>query len=150
MKTTASLCGAAALAAMTCGSAFAAAPELGGDLLTETVAAAPAATGPLLGPIHELETEMLVRGWVLCVSAEGAEQLARASAESTASAMTAYDGLKQARACGQFPELRVILRERLFSSAVGAAHDARVFLALVNIADNWASAYLVYGGLPAE
>ena len=123
--------------------AWAAAPDgLDADLM------APAASTPV--QIHELETEMVVHDWVLCISQAVAEELARAREESDEKAKLAYAALSESRACGRFAEMRVILRERLYTSAASSGHDARVFEALVNLSDNWASAFVVYGGLPAE
>jgi hypothetical protein len=96
--------------------------------------------------MFELETEMVVHDWVLCTSQPMAEQLVRAREESVEEARSAYEDLKSARSCGQFSELRVILRERLYSTASGS--DARAFGALVKFSDNWASAFVVYGSLP--
>ena len=109
-------------------------------------AAAPAAARPLL--IHQLDTEMVVHDWVLCISEDFAEQLARARAVSVERANAAYAGLRENRSCGQFAELLLILRKRLYSSPVESGHDARVFAAEIRLADDWASAYVVYGGLP--
>jgi hypothetical protein len=46
--------------------------------------------------------------------------------------------------------LLVILRKRLYTSPVSSGHDARVFAAEVRLSDNWAAAFVVYGGLPDE
>jgi hypothetical protein len=100
--------------------------------------------------IYELDTEMMVHNWVLCVSQAVAEQLVQAREEGAESARSAYESLKQERKCGQFAELRVILQQRLYTSAAESGHDARIFGALVNLADNWASAFVVTGGLPEE
>lgn len=108
-----------------------------------TVAATPA-------KIYELDTEMVVRDWVLCVSASVAEDLVRAREESLEQAWSAYEAFKEARQCGRFAELRVILQEPLYSSAAEASHDARVFGALVNLSDNWASAFVVSGSLSEQ
>jgi hypothetical protein len=122
--------------------AWAAAPE-------EIVAVDPVLDGVSAGPgkIYELETEMVVHNWVLCVSQTLAEDLVRARGEGAEKAVAAYLGFAQAKSCGLFPELRVILRERLSASA-GAGYDARAFGALVNLTGDWATAYVVYGGLP--
>lgn len=109
----------------------------------ETMASAPA-------KIYELDTEMVVHGWVLCASQAVAEDLVRAREEGLDQARSAYETFKKARQCGQFGELRVILREPLYSSAADAGHDARVFGALVNLADTWASAFVVSGSLSEQ
>jgi hypothetical protein len=97
--------------------------------------------------LFELDTEIVVKNWVLCVSAAFAEQLVRAREESVEKAASAYADLQQARTCGRVPELRVILQEPLYASTA-SDHEARAYGALVNLSDAWASAYLVYGGLP--
>jgi len=109
---------------------------------------APAATR--LAPIRDyaLDTEMVVRDWVLCISETVAEQLVHAREKGVDRALSLYAELNAAKSCGQFTELRVILRERLYATAAG--HDARVFGALVDFAGAWGTAYVVYGGLPAR
>ena len=57
-----------------------------------------------------LDTEMVVRNWVLCVSQTVAEQLVRVREQGTGAAQSAYAELREARSCGQFPEMHVILR----------------------------------------
>jgi hypothetical protein len=113
----------------------------------------PSADGAVAAPpasLYELDTEMVVHNWVMCISANVAEQLVRAREEGVEQALSAYKGFKQDRKCGRFAELRVILREPLYKSAGESGHDARVFGALVNLANNWASVFLVTGGLPEE
>jgi hypothetical protein len=137
--------GAAALAAcLVAGSStFGAAPDLSD---AQDVAAPPAVTVR----DYALDTEMVVQNWVLCVSETVAERLVRAREAGIGEARSAYAELNAARSCGQFPELTVILRERLYASSPESGHDARVFSALVNFSGNWASAFVVYGGLPEE
>lgn len=118
-----------------------------GDLDVEPAQTAPHAT---LIIDHALDTEMVVKNWVLCVSQTVAEQLVHAREESPDQARATYAELNQAKSCGQFPELRVILQERLYTSTAESGHDARVFGALVDFAGSWASAYVVYGGLPEQ
>jgi hypothetical protein len=100
--------------------------------------------------IYELDTEMVVHNWVICVSQGVAEQLVQAREVSAEKAVSAYESLKDERKCGQFAELRVILQKPVYASAAESGFDARVFDALVNLADNWASAFVVTGGLPEE
>ena len=125
--------------------AFAAAPDL---LDSEPVVPRATVAAPIAD--YALDTEMVVRNWVLCVSQTVAEQLVQAREESVERARSAYAELNQSKSCGQFPELRVVLRERLYASSAESGHDARVFGALVDFAGNWASAYVVYGGLPEQ
>jgi hypothetical protein len=145
MNTFRHLCCMAGLAALSLSvaSARAAAP----DTLAPD-ATAPAMTGIAPPSAYALETEMTVHNWVLCISQPLAEQLVRAREAGPESARQAYAGLATARSCGQFPELRVILRDPLYASAADAGYDARIFGALVNLSGDWASAYVVSGGLP--
>ena len=121
--------------------AWAAAPDdLAVAPIAPDVVAAPAAIG------YALDTEMVVHNWVLCVSAPVAEKLARARTSSAGEARSIYAELSSARSCGQFPELHVILRERLYESG----DDTRVFGALVNLSGDWASAFVVSGSLSED
>ena len=97
---------------------------------------------------YALDTEMTVHGWILCTARPFAEEIAMA--DGVDAALDAYRRLKEAKSCGMFPELRVILREALFESAPGAVRDTRAFGASVNLGGNWARAFLVDGHLPAE
>jgi hypothetical protein len=140
------LCRAAAIVALcaTATQGWAAAPDLEAP---ESIEPEMIGIAPRLD--YELETEMVVKDWVLCVSLPLAEQLVRAREGGIEQARLAYADLVSSHSCGQFPELRVILRERLYMSAVESGYDARVFGALVNLSGDWASAFVVYGGVPA-
>jgi hypothetical protein len=139
------LCRAAAVAALVSSPAWSAAPDT-----LEPEAALPESSGIVPAINYALETEMVVHNWVLCVSQPLAEQLVRAREVGVENALQAYAGLANSRSCGLFPELRVILRNPLYSSAADAGYDARIFGALVNLSGDWASAYVVSGGLPAK
>ena len=145
MNITLKSCRLAAIAAccVLVSTAWAAAPD---NLSVEPAIANVAAPPGTLD--YALETEMVVHNWVLCVSAPLAEQLARARTSSLEEARSAYADLSHARSCGQFPELRVILRERLYEFTDG--RDTRVFGALVNFSGDWANAFLVSGGILDE
>ncbi|MEX0853184.1 MAG: hypothetical protein WD036_07875 [Bauldia sp.] len=97
-----------------------------------------------------LDTEMLVRGWVLCASQAAADAIVSARAGGIAPALKAYDRLREAKSCGRFAELRVILRRPLYQSGSEIDRDVRVFGASVNLGGNWASGFLIYGGVPVE
>lgn len=129
---------------LTLGGAWAAMP--GGGLELDRSSSAGQAEPPAAYP---LDTEMVVRQWVMCVSQTVAEDLVRAREESVEQAWLTYAKLKDSRSCGQFPELRVILRERTHVSVV-PGHEARIFKALVNLSDTWGSAFVVFGGLPED
>jgi hypothetical protein len=135
---------AAVAAACFSAPAWGAAPETIEAL--ETPALDGLATPPPSAP-YALDTEMVVKNWVLCISQDIAEELVRAREESAEKALSTYAGFQEARSCGQFPELRVILRERLYVSG-SADFDGRVFGGLVNLSGAWASAFIVSGGLP--
>jgi len=139
----ASCAAAIAVVCLTAPLAWAAAPDGLEPDVEEAVTSTPVV-------IYDLETEMVVHNWILCVSQSVAEELVRAREESAEKARLAYAALSESRACGKFAELRVILRERLYASSADAGHDARIFGALVNLSDQWASAFVVYGGLPEE
>jgi hypothetical protein len=142
MNISRTICRASAVAWCVLASAsWAAAPD---DI---AIASAPDPAAQPAGPGYALETEMVVHGWVLCVSASGAEELARARAQGIENARATYASLSDTRACGQFSELRVILRERLYESGVESDHDARAFGALINLSGDWAAAFVVSGGL---
>jgi hypothetical protein len=111
--------------------------------MPQGVSAAPA-------KIYELDTEIVVHNWVLCISQSVAEQLVEAREESVEKAWSAYGALSEARKCGRFAELRVILQEPLYRSAADSGYDARIFGALVSLSDNWASAFVVAGSLPEK
>jgi hypothetical protein len=125
--------------------AFAAAP---GGLDPEPAMTQTTASPPIVD--YSLDTEMVVRNWVLCVSPSVAEQLVHAREEGLERARSTYAELNAAKFCGQFPELRVILQERLYASSADSGHDARVFGALVDFSGSWASAFVVYGGLSEQ
>lgn len=97
---------------------------------------------------YTLDTELVVHNWVLCVSRAFAEDLVHARQIGADAARQTYEGLKGTKSCGQFPELRVILRSPLYSVSIDLQNEARVFEALVNLSGNWASAFVVSGSLP--
>jgi hypothetical protein len=94
-----------------------------------------------------LGTEMVVHDWVLCVSQDSAESIAKARSKGMAEALAAYADLKAAKTCGQFPELHVILRQAVYQSDPQIDHMAGVFAASVNIGGGWPDGFVVYGGL---
>lgn len=134
---------ALALAAAPLGSAHAAAPD--------DTALAPLATRPaLLAPARQLNTEMVVRDWVLCISRSVAEELVHAREAGVETATKVYADLKAAKSCGRFAELKVILQEPLYAASLEGAGEAAAYGALVSISGGWANAFLVTGGIPAE
>jgi hypothetical protein len=107
--------------------------------------------GPRAAPIElDLDTEMVVHDWVLCVSQAFAEEIVKARADGVGPAMATYNRLREAKSCGRFPELRVVLRRSLYQSGSELDYDARIFSASVNLGGNWASGFLIFGGVPPE
>lgn len=104
-------------------------------------------SAPTPARLYELGTEMVVRNWVLCVSRNLAERLAHASEKGIEQAHLAYADLAGDRSCGRFERLLVILRERIYRSPIGTQADTRVYAAEVNLANSWASVFVVYDGL---
>ena len=92
--------------------AFAAAP---GDLDPESAVPQAKVSVPIVD--YSLDTEMVVQNWVLCISSTVAEQLVHAREEGIDRARSTYAELSAAKSCGQFPELRVILQERIYASS---------------------------------
>ena len=133
------LAAAMALACMFPVGAMAATP----DVLDQP---APAATPHA----YQLDTEMVVDNWVLCVSQPFAESIAKAREGSLAAAQKVYADLATAKSCGRFARLDVKLRQPLYQSAPGLGHDSRVFSALVNLGGAWQTAFVVNDDLPAE
>ncbi len=94
---------------------------------------------------YRLETEMTVKNWVLCISENEAETLVKARQEGPGKGDEAYAALRAHKACGQFPELRVILQQPVYEPAPDAPYQARIFGALVKFSDQWARGYVVSG-----
>lgn len=96
---------------------------------------------------YKLDTERIVRNWVLCISQPLAETLVQARASGIEQAQKAYDQLAAAKACGRFGELRVVLKQSIYASAAASGYDARVFGAEVNLSGAWANAFVVSGAV---
>jgi hypothetical protein len=127
--------------------AFGAAPD--SIDVEPTVTPAPPLTVSLPAD-YKLDTEMVVRNWVICISRAFAEELALARATSSDAALATYNDLKAAKACGRFGEMRVILQTPVYDGPGASGGDALVFEALVNLAGSWASAYVVSGSPPTR
>ena len=110
-------------------------------------------TRPAVSPPPSLQTigtEQVVRNWILCTTQPIAESIARASEEGTTAIVDLYTELAETKVCGQFPELRVILRERLFNAGSIMDDRAQVFSASVKIGDGWPTGFVVYLGAPGR
>lgn len=125
--------------------AWAAAPIDGMDGAERAVA--PSVRVPVPAD-YKLDTEMVVRNWILCISEGVAEDLVRAREASAATAVRIFDEFRTAKTCGQFAELRVILQKPLYAAATDSGENAGAFGALVNFQGGWANAFVVYGGIP--
>jgi len=111
---------------------------------------APASAAPKMGLAsisgaspYRLDTEMTVHNWSLCISAEVATSLVKARSEGKAKGDAVYADLRARRACGIFPELQVILQQRVLEPAPDAVGQARIFGALVKFSGQWAKAFVV-------
>jgi hypothetical protein len=113
----------------------------------------PAPTTMSAAPIEDyrLDTERVVKHWVLCISQTLAESLVRAREQSAAEAAKAFEKFKAARTCGLFAELRVILRQPIYASAENSGFDGRIFGASISIAGGrWAAGFVVSGVIDAQ
>ena len=131
--------GAAALAVMLPSAALAAAPDVAGP-----------AAHPAPAERFELNTEVVVRNWVLCVSQAYAEELVRASDTGVSEAAAAISRLAGDRSCGLFAEMRVILQAPVFESSPFAAHQAKAYAAQIDLGGRWIPAFVVYGSQPRD
>jgi hypothetical protein len=136
------------VAATTVLPAFAAAPEALDPVSQSSDVSAPALGTPLVE--HQLDTEMTVHNWVLCASQPSAQSLVGARQNGADAAAKAFADLKASKACGQFTEMQVILQKPLYETLVDSGAQAGIYGALVNISGSWASAYVVYGGMPNQ
>jgi len=132
-----------AVALTTATSAFAAASDA-----IEATPPSPAFTAPVTVNDFQLDTKMVVHGWVLCVSEATAETIVKARDRGIDEVLAAYADLRAAKSCGQFPELQVILHEPVYQSGAKVDFDARVYAASVNIGGGWPDGFVIYGALP--
>jgi hypothetical protein len=105
---------------------------------------------PTVSPVprfDQIDTEMTVQNWILCTTEANAESIARARADGIEPARKVYGDLRNSKACGQFPAMRVILRQSLYESAPGAGPQTRVYRASVNLGSEWPTGFVVSGGL---
>ena len=128
--------------------ASAAAPEALDPASQSNEVGVPALGTPLVE--HQLDTEMTVHNWVLCASQPSARSLVGAREKGVDAAAKTLADLKASKACGQFTEMQVILQEPLYETTVDSGAQAKIYGALVNISGSWASAYVVYGGMPNQ
>jgi hypothetical protein len=93
--------------------------------------------------IYQLEVEMTVKNWVLCISQPLAEGLLKARETSQETFLNAYSQAAAAHTCGQMPQMQVKLQKAVYESAPDAANRGLVFNALVNLSGAWATAFVV-------
>jgi hypothetical protein len=136
------------VAAATMLPAFAAAPEALDPISPSADVTVPALGTPLAE--HLLDTEMTVHNWVLCASQPSAQSLVGAREKGADAAAQAFANLKASKACGQFAEMQVILQEPIYETLIDSGAQAKIYGALVNISGSWASAFVVYGGMPNQ
>ena len=86
-----------------------------------------------------LDREVVVRNWVLCVSPSVAERLVQARATDSHTEERVYNELLQAKLCGRFAELTVILQENI----TGTESGSDIYAALVQMGGNWAAGFVV-------
>ncbi len=96
--------------------------------------------------IYQIDVEMTVKNWVLCVSEPLAENLLKARETSRERFVAAYSEAAAAHTCGQMPEMHLKLEKQVYESAPDAASRGMVFNALVNLSGAWATAFV----LPTE
>lgn len=93
--------------------------------------------------LYQLDVEMTVKNWVLCVSQPLAENLLKARETSEERFMTAYSQAAAAHTCGQMPEMHLKLEKQVYESAPDSASRGMVFNALVNLSGAWATAFVM-------
>lgn len=105
-------------------------------------------SAPITG--YRLDVEMTVHNWVLCASQPVAESLVRARQQGRDAAEKAYAQLASARSCGRLAEMQVILQKPVYDAPIDAGGRAGVYSALINVSGEWASGYVVFGGVPED
>jgi hypothetical protein len=99
---------------------------------------------PINAPgLYQLDVEMTVKNWVLCVSQPLAEGLLKARETSRETFLNAYSQAAAAHTCGQMPQMQVKLQKAVYESATDAENRGTVFNALVNLSGAWATAFVV-------
>ena len=93
--------------------------------------------------LYQLDVEMTVKNWVLCVSQPLAEGLLKARETSREDFLNAYSEAAAAHTCGQMPEMQIKLQKAVYESAPDAVNRGTVFNALVNLSGAWATAFVV-------
>jgi hypothetical protein len=140
MRGTSSLSAVAAFCCLVAHPALAAAPDVIDAPRAEPRMGLAAIAG--IGP-YRLDTEMTVHNWALCISADVATSLVKARGEGKARGDAVYADLRAKKACGIFPELQVILQQRVLDSPSDEIGQAQIFGALVKFSGQWARAFVV-------
>ena len=103
----------------------------------------PIAKGPRPPELFKLNSEIVVRNWVLCVTRALAEQIVLARQAGETQARIAIAQLQSTRLCAEFPEMTVILHEPVVARSPFVPYAARAFSADISIGGQWVSAYVV-------
>jgi hypothetical protein len=93
--------------------------------------------------IYQLDVEMTVKNWVLCISQPLAEGLLKARETGRETFLNAYSQAAAAHTCGQMPQMHLKLQKAVYESAPDASNRGTVFNALVNLSGAWATAFVV-------
>jgi hypothetical protein len=96
--------------------------------------------------LYQIDVEMTVKNWLLCISEPLAEDLLKARETSEERFLAAYSQAAAAHTCGQMPEMHLKLEKQVYVSAPDAGRRGTVFNALVNLSGAWATAFV----LPTE
>jgi hypothetical protein len=93
--------------------------------------------------VFALNSEIVVRNWVLCVSRALAEQVVVARQAGAEKARQTIAELQSTRLCAEFPEMTVILHEPVVATSPFVPYAARAFSADISIGGQWVSAFVV-------
>jgi hypothetical protein len=90
-----------------------------------------------------LNTEIVVKNWILCMSQSFAEEVVRAREAGEDEALAKISALQADRSCGRFAEMRVILHEPLVVTSPFATAGARAFSAEISLDGRWIPAFVI-------
>lgn len=93
--------------------------------------------------LFELNNQIVVKHWVLCIARSYAVQVVQARQSGADEARKTIAELQATRFCAEFPEMTVILHEPVVAQSPFVTHAARAFSAEISIGGQWISAYVV-------
>lgn len=93
--------------------------------------------------LFELNSEIVVRNWVLCITQGLAEKVVQARQAGVDEARRTIAELQASRLCAAFPEMTVILHEPVVAASPFVPYAARAFAADISIDGQWIAAYVV-------